>query len=288
MRRPSTKLWITLAVSAAALAIAAGASAYFQASGAGAATAAATSLAGPTAVTASASGVGAVSVAWTAPTPPGGGAVAGYYVQRFTGGTPTPACGSSATSLLSPSVTTCSDTGSPSGTGIPAGSYTYEVFAVWRSWSTPSTASSAVTVQGPSVTSASPTAADQGATGATGARNLTVTNPDGDSATATGAFTVNPAPTVTSATPSAYGQGAANQTVTITGTGFINGAPLVASFSGGGITVNSTTFVSATQLTANITITTGATTGTRNLTITNGDGSTATKTSAFTVNAAPT
>src|ERR1700761_6371160 len=110
MRRPSTKLWITLAVSAAALAIAAGASAYFQASGAGAATASAASLAGPTAVTASASGVGAVSVNWTAPTPPGGGSVAGYYVERFSGATTTPVCGSSAASLLSPSATSCTDT----------------------------------------------------------------------------------------------------------------------------------------------------------------------------------
>ena len=57
---------------------------------------------------------------------------------------------------------------------------------------------------------------------------------------------------------------------------------------GAGITVNSTTYVSATQLTANITIAAGAATGARNLTVTNGDGSTASAAGAFTVNAAPT
>ncbi len=334
MRRASTKLWIILTASAAALGIAAGASAYFQAPGAGIASASASALAGPSGVTAAVSGPGAVGVSWTAPTPPGGGAVTGYYVERLTGTTPTAACGSSATSLLSPSTLSCSDTGRPSGTGVPAGSYTYQVVAVWRSWSTPSAASSPVTVLGPTVSSAAPAAADQGATNlnvtiagtnfisgaaatfsgsgitvnsttfvsatsvtanitilgtaTTGARSVTVTNPDGDAATAPGAFTVNAAPSVTAASPSALPQGASSQTITITGTGFDSGPALAASFSGTGITVNSTTYVSATSVTANITILGTATTGARNLTLTNGDGSSATKTGAFTVNAAPT
>jgi hypothetical protein len=122
----------------------------------------------------------------------------------------------------------------------------------------------------------------------TGARNITVTNPDAGAATATSAFTVNAVPTVTSASPSAGDQGATSFNVTITGTNFINGPALAVAFSGTGITVNSTTFVSATSLTTNITIATSATTGAGNVTLTNGDGSSATKTSAFTVNAAPT
>ena len=121
---------------------------------------------------------------------------------------------------------------------------------------------------------------------ATGARDVTLTNPDGSSVTGTGIFTVDPAPTLTSATPSSRGRGASNQNVTLAGTGFMSGAPLAASF-GSLITVNSTTFVNSTTLTANITVSAAATTGARSVSITNGDGSTASGT-VFTVNAAPT
>jgi hypothetical protein len=122
----------------------------------------------------------------------------------------------------------------------------------------------------------------------TGSRNVTVTNPDAGVATGTGVFTVNAAPTVTSAAPAAGDQGATNFNVTVTGTNFVNGPGLAVAFSAAGVTLNSTTYVSATSLTANITIAAGATTGANSATLTNGDGSSATKASAFTVNAAPT
>jgi hypothetical protein len=158
-------------VVAAMLYLAAGASAFFTSTGTGIVTASSTTLAAPTAVSASAAGPAAVSVSWTGTTTPAGGAVTGYYVQRFTGSTPSPACGSSVTALLPAATTSCMDTGNPAGLGVPAGTYTYQVVAVWRSWSTPSSASSAVTVQGPSLTSASPSSADQGATN----DNVTIT-----------------------------------------------------------------------------------------------------------------
>jgi hypothetical protein len=117
---------------------------------------------------------------------------------------------------------------------------------------------------------------------------LTVTNNDGEApATCSGCFTVNGAPTVASTSPSSRGQGATNQNVTVTGTNFVNGA--AASFSGTGITVNSTTFVNSSHLTANITISSGATTGARNVNVTNNDGSApATCSGCFTVNSGPT
>ena len=121
---------------------------------------------------------------------------------------------------------------------------------------------------------------------ATGARNVSVLNLDGGSGTGAGVFTVNALPTVTSASPSSRPQGATNQNIVITGTGFQSGAG--ASFSGGGITVNSTTFNSSTSLTANITITAGAATGARNVTVLNLDGGSGTGTNVFTVNALPT
>jgi len=123
---------------------------------------------------------------------------------------------------------------------------------------------------------------------ATGARNVTVINPDTGVGTGTGIFTVDALPTITSTSPSSRGQGATTQNITITGTGFINGTGLAASFSGTGITVNSTTFNSATSLTANITIAAGATTGSRAVTVTNPDSGVGTGTNVFTVNAAPT
>ncbi len=97
-----------------------------------------------------------------------------------------------------------------------------------------------------------------------------------------------PPPTVTSTSPAAMDQGATSQSVAVNGTNFVNGASLAAAFSGTGITVNSTTYVSATQLTANITIAAGATLGARNVTVTNGDGGIGTGNNLFTVNGPPT
>ena len=121
-------------------------------------------------------------------------------------------------------------------------------------------------------------------TATTGTRNVTVTNPDGGTATCVGCFTVNTAPSLTTVTPNARGQGFTGN-VTLTGTNLVNGATVA--FSGTGITVNTVTFNSATQLTVNISIAPTATTGTRNVTVTNPDGGTATCVGCFTVNTAP-
>jgi hypothetical protein len=117
---------------------------------------------------------------------------------------------------------------------------------------------------------------------ATGARNVTVTNTDTGSGTGTGIFTVNAGPTVSSASPNNLNQGAAGQNVTITGTGFANGATVA--FSGTGITVNLVSVASATSLTANVTIAAGATPGLRDITVTNLDFGAGTGVGKFTVN----
>lgn len=128
------------------------------------------------------------------------------------------------------------------------------------------------------------------AAGATvGSRTLTVTNPDGGTSTCTGCLTITAAggaPTVTGVNPSSRGQGAANQTIVVTGTGFV-GSPTVA-FSGTGITVNNVVRDSATQLTVTISVAPGATVGARNVTVTNPDAGAGTCPGCFTVNAAPT
>jgi hypothetical protein len=123
-------------------------------------------------------------------------------------------------------------------------------------------------------------------TGATtGARTLTVTNPDGTKATKTNGLTVKAAPTVTATTPTLADVGATAYKVTVTGTNFESGATV--SF-GAGITVNSTTYTSATSLTANITIPATTTPGAYGVTVNNPDGTTATAANPFTVNGPPT
>jgi hypothetical protein len=106
--------------------------------------------------------------------------------------------------------------------------------------------------------------------------------------TQTYSVTISAGPTVTSTSPASRGQGAQNQTITINGTGFVNGASLASSFSNPGITVLSTTFVSASALTAKINISNAAALGAGNVIVTNGSGGTATGTGVFTVNAGPT
>ncbi len=120
---------------------------------------------------------------------------------------------------------------------------------------------------------------ESGAT--TGNRTLTVTNPDTGSTT--GTFTINALLNITSLSLDDRPQGWTGN-ITAEGTNFQTGVS--ADFSGAGITVNSTTRDSATQLTINISIASGATTGNRTLTVTNPDMGAATET--FTVNALPT
>ncbi|MHB8512331.1 MAG: beta strand repeat-containing protein [Actinomycetota bacterium] len=120
-----------------------------------------------------------------------------------------------------------------------------------------------------------------------GSRDITLTNADGGSVTCGSCFTVNAAPNLGSATPSALGQHATSQSITLVGSGFESGA--IASFSGSGVTINSSSFVDATHLSLNVSIDPGAATGTRDISLTNPDGATTAVCAAcFTVDAAPT
>ncbi|MGA8208050.1 MAG: IPT/TIG domain-containing protein [Candidatus Dormiibacterota bacterium] len=115
--------------------------AFFLAFGAGFGNAAVGTLYPPTGVAGLQTSNATVDVSWSAPNPPPpGGAVDGYFVERFLGSTPSNACGSSPTALLAPAVTSCTDS------SVPLGTYTYTVTAVWRSWSATSSSSGSVTV----------------------------------------------------------------------------------------------------------------------------------------------
>jgi hypothetical protein len=120
----------------AALVGAPGAAAFWKSIGLGTGSAATGSLAAPTGVTAPPTNVGAVPVSWTASA--GSLAPAGYYVTRITGSTTAAACGSSPAALLTS--TSCTDN------AVPAGTHSYVVTAVYRTWTAVSAASSSITV----------------------------------------------------------------------------------------------------------------------------------------------
>ena len=109
----------------ATLALAAqGASAYWSNAGQGAGSASLGTLAGP-AVTAATAGAETVELSWSAISPPATGTVE-YYLTRD-GGAPSGNCPTSS----SPSTaTSCTDA------HVAIGSHTYQVRAVWRSWTT--------------------------------------------------------------------------------------------------------------------------------------------------------
>jgi subtilisin len=109
---------------------------------------------------------------------------------------------------------------------------------------------------------------------------LTANFADGTSAAAT--VTMPQMPSITAVSPNTGAPGA-SLTVTVTGTTFQSGAS--ASF-GAGITVNSTTFVSSTQLSVAIAVDSVATMGARDVTVTSG-GQTATRVAGFTVSPPP-
>lgn len=116
---------------------AAPASGYWSALGTGVTTATVGTLTPPTNVTARwAVLAGKVAVSWTSSAGPL--APAGYYVTRITPNTtPMPACGSGPGALIM--ATSCMDT-------APAGSHSYQVTAVYHSWTAVSDASLSVTV----------------------------------------------------------------------------------------------------------------------------------------------
>ena len=101
---------------------------------------------------------------------------------------------------------------------------------------------------------------------AAGSFNVTVTNSaPGGGTSGNSPFTVNnPLPAITSLSPSSAIAGGAAFTLTVNGTGFVNGATV--SFNGNNKT---TTFVSATQVTAAITPADIATAGSFNVVVTN-------------------
>jgi hypothetical protein len=116
--------------------------------------------------------------------------------------------------------------------------------------------------------------------GTAGARTVQVTNPDGQSASLSSAFTYVAAPTISSVSP-ASGPTAGGTVITITGTGFVSGATVRVN----GVAATGVTFLSATQVRAT---TPAGTAGARAVQVTNPDGQSVSLANAFTYVAPPT
>lgn len=94
-------------------------------------------------------------------------------------------------------------------------------------------------------------------------------------------LTAQSSPTISSVSPASKTQDVSDVDITVEGTDFQDGAAVT--FSGTGITVNSTSFVDSTEVTANIDVASDATASERNVTVTNPDEGTVTSNNAFEV-----
>ncbi len=139
-RRTASRVACGALVFVGLMGVALAAMAVWSSSGSGVAVASVGTLEPPTAVTVTSFGPRA-TVTWAEPTPPEG-ALDGYIVTRFAGGTPSSACGTSTVTRLAAGTTTCTDT------AVPDGTYRYTVTAVFRSWTAESAQSNSVTVVG--------------------------------------------------------------------------------------------------------------------------------------------
>lgn len=168
--RPRSLLLVGGTALALAVALTVTAAAYWAASGTGTSVAGVSVLQTP--VLTATAGAETVLLEWSAVTPPGSGAVT-YYVTGE-GGTPGTGC---PTSGAPTTVTSCTET------GVSIGTHTYEVTAVWRSWTSASEKQSVTVTSGPAthlVLAASKTEAVAGE-----AMNLTVTAKDAANRTVT-------------------------------------------------------------------------------------------------------
>ncbi len=116
-----------------------------------------------------------------------------------------------------------------------------------------------------------------------GAKNVVITNNDGQIVTGAGAYTYVAPPTFTSIT-AISGPLAGNTIVTIAGTDFVTGGLFNVTF--GGVNATSVTWNSATSITA--TTPANNTAGAKDVVIINNDGQTATRVGAYTYATAPT
>jgi hypothetical protein len=125
---------------------------------------------------------------------------------------------------------------------------------------------------------------------ATGARTLTVRNPDGSSATCPGCVVIDPAPIVTSIDGLQTGAGSAGffaRSVSVHGSGFVAGLPRVFVKGAGIVAWPAVQVVSSTTATVGMVVSPLAAPGAYDVTFTNGDGGVGRCTDCFVVSPGP-
>lgn len=223
MRRPRKTGVAGCLLAVVAIALAGTALAYFSANGTGSASAAVTKLTAPTITAATPAAGGAVTLTWSAMTPPGEGTVS-YYVKRD-GGAPAGNCPGQS----SPSgVTTCTDG------AVPIGEHSYEVIAVWRTWEATSAAKTAKVTIG--VATNFTISASAASITAGGTSNLTITAKDEKGNTVT---TYTGSHSLVFSGASASPGGTAPTVVNSSGTAISFGTATAISFTNGVATVSS-------------------------------------------------
>ncbi|MGD0167484.1 MAG: hypothetical protein ABSC51_09400 [Gaiellaceae bacterium] len=221
---------LALVAIVAALATGANADAFWALNGAGGGSGNAATLDAPT-ITGATPGAGTATLNWSAVSPPGSGSVS-YYVTR-NGGNPAGNCPSSSAPT---SVLTCTDS------GLSAGTYSYTVTVVWRSWTATNSPATQVTLATGALdhlvlaaATTTPTAgqADSLTITAKDSAGNTVTSYSGShSLTFSGASTIGPyTPTVTNSSGTAVNFGSA------TAVTFTNGVATVSGSSNGVMTL---------------------------------------------------
>ena len=123
-----------------------GAAAYYSTTASGGVQASVATITGPSGVTTVQSGT-SITVSWNAATLSTGGAVQGYYVKRSDGAT---VCG------IPTLVTTLSCTDS----GVPAGTYSYTVTAVYLSWDGSAASGAVAVLTAPTLTATPPSSSN--------------------------------------------------------------------------------------------------------------------------------
>src|SRR3982751_1695803 len=223
MKRVRLSGFAGLFLTAAVIALASSALAFFSANGAGNAAAAVTKLTAPTISAATPAAGGAVSLTWSAVTPPGEGIVT-YYGTRD-GANP---AGNCPDQTAPTAVTSCTDG------AVPIGEHTYKVAAVWHTWEALGTGQTAKITVG--VVTAFTVSASATSIVAGGTSNLTITAKDEKGNTVT-TYTGNHSLVFSGASASPGGNqptvvsssGTATNFGTATAIAFTNGVATVAS-----------------------------------------------------------
>ncbi|HWH93876.1 MAG TPA: hypothetical protein VNT03_08440 [Baekduia sp.] len=197
--------------------------AWFSTSGTGSAQASTGTFSAPAIQTAT-PGAGTVALTWSSVAPPAGGTVT-YHVTRDGGA----AAGNCATATAPTTATSCTDS------GVSAGSHSYTVTSVWRSWTATSTTTAVTVASGAATrlvlaaatTTPAAGAADDLTITAKDAQNNTVSAYSGDKSLTFGGASSAPdgtRPTVSDTTSVAKDFGATTTTTFTSGVATVSGS----------------------------------------------------------------